>query len=152
MDLSSRRRLALAAPIQVVAALLLLRYVYPIYWDGAGPTPSFFYSGDLPSMVQYHSNKWQYDTRFLLPYIVASVLMVAVAFVLAPRLAKRIDRRRIAVFIIAFVLLFAVAAVSDVIARTLNAGVLILSTPDSILRFVMVTVPVAVLSALFVDR
>lgn len=103
-------------------------------------------------MVQYHSNKWQYDTRFLLPYIVASVLMVAVAFVLAPRLAKRIDRRRIAVFIIAFVLLFAVAAVSDVIARTLNAGVLILSTPDSILRFVMVTVPVAVLSALFVDR
>ncbi|HYH00259.1 MAG TPA: hypothetical protein VD837_14080 [Terriglobales bacterium] len=154
MNLSSGRRFALVVPIQVVAALLLLWYAYPIYWDGAGPMPSFFYSGDLPSTAEYHTNEWQYDARFLFPYLVASLLLVAVAFVLAPKIAKRIDRRRTTLFIISFSLLFAVAAILDVLVRTarLNCGVFLSFAPDSILAFLMVVVPVALLSALFADR
>ncbi len=154
MELSSSRRFALAVPIQIVATFALLRFAYPIYWDGAGPTPSFIYFGDLPSIAEYHANEWQYDARFLLPYFVVSLLIVAVTFVLAPKLAKRIDSGRITVFILAFGLLSAVTGVSDAIVKTarLNDCVFLSFASDSIVAFLLVAVPVALLSALFAER
>lgn len=153
MDFSHARRFALAVSLQVIAALQFLRYAYPIYWDGAGPMPSFFYSGHLPSTAEYYANKWRYDARFLFPYIVASVLLVTVAFVLAPKIAKRIGRQRITVCLVALGLLFAVASVSDAIVRTarLDAGVFLSFAPDSIMRFLTVAVPASLLAAFFVD-
>jgi hypothetical protein len=144
----------LAVPIQFVAALLLLRYAYPIYWDGAGPMPSFFYFGHLPSPVQYHSNEWQYDMRFLVPYLAASVVLVIVTSFIAPKLAKRVDSRRTTVFIFAAGLLVAVAAVSDVVVRftRLRAGIFLSFAPDSIVSCVLVVTPLAVLAAVFADN
>ena len=48
------------------ASLILLRYAYPIYFDGAGPMPSFFYWGHLPGMAEYKQHTWHYELRFLI--------------------------------------------------------------------------------------
>src|SRR5262249_45468230 len=55
MVLSLPFGLAFAALSLWCLSLIILRYAYPVYFDGAEPMPSFFYWGRLPGMAEYHS-------------------------------------------------------------------------------------------------
>jgi len=115
MVLSSRFGLALVALWCV--ALILLRYAYPIYFDGAGPMPSFFYWGHLPGMGEYNGHPWRYELRFFIPYCIASTILAFVCLFVAPKVGSRLTgRHNFRVHsATSVVLLFAVAAASDVL-------------------------------------
>lgn len=131
--------------------MVLLRYAYPIYWDGAGPMPSFFYSGHLPSITEYYNHKARYDAVFLFPYVVAALLIVIITCFIAPRLAKVRSPKRIVVFAVALSLLLAAAAANDLVVRILNNGWLLLAAADSVFAFLVVATAMAALSAAFAD-
>lgn len=154
MNISRRWRRVLAFGAQFLLSLLLLRHAYPIFEDGAGPMPSFFYSGHYPTPSEYYGNKWHYDVKFLFPYLVASIIAAVGVSVLAPEIAKRIDRRRSTVFLIAFGMLNALVALSDAVVRTtrLNAGVFLYFSPASLISLLTVFTPLAFFAAVFAEE
>src|SRR5581483_2790078 len=123
----------------------------PVYFDGGGPMPGFFYRGPLPDLAEYNQHQLQYDLRFLFPYCIASVILTLVCLFAAPALGDRFIRRRnVGVYsAISLVLIFAVAAVSDV-ANTiwLKDAWFYGSHLDSYIRLLIVGLPLAVSSAL----
>src|SRR5690349_12186503 len=93
-------------------SLILLQYAYPIYFDGAGPMPTFFYWGHLPGMAEYNQHSWRYEVRFLIPYCIASTILAFVCLFVAPKVGNRLTARyKFGVHsATSLVLLFAVAA------------------------------------------
>src|SRR5690349_15810990 len=98
-------RAGTAVPLVFCVTFLLLIRVYPVYWDGGGPMPSFFYFGKAPAMVEYRALQWQYDSLMLLPYVVVSSLLVWLSVYVAPKLSNRRNRSRIALASVAFALI-----------------------------------------------
>src|SRR5262249_28922022 len=98
-------------------SLLLLRYSYPICFDGAGPMPGFFYIGHLLDLAEYNQHRWHYELRFLIPYCIASAILTLICLFIAPKLGKRITRRRnVGVHsMTSLVLMLLIAGASDVV-------------------------------------
>jgi len=130
----------------------LLRYAYPVYFDGGGPTPSFFYWGHLPDLADYKRHQWQYDLGFLLPYFVASAALTLVCLFVAPKLSNRLTRHRsVGLHALASLLLiFALVAVSDVINTVWlkNGWVFYRGGLILYIRFLIVSLTLAVVSGL----
>ena len=94
ITLRSRRLLVAVAAFAVWAiSVLLLRYAYPVYFDGGGPVPSFFYWGRLPGLAEYNQHHWHYDVLFFLPYGIAAILLTVVCLFVAPKLSNRLTPR-----------------------------------------------------------
>jgi len=133
-------------------AVSLLRYAYPVYFDGGGPMPSFFYRGHLPDLVDYNQHHWQYDLRFLLPYCIAALILTVVCLFIAPKLSNRLIRRHsVRLYALAsLVLIFAVAAASDVVNIVwLTNGMFYGGGVATYIRFLAVGLPLAITSAVF---
>jgi hypothetical protein len=111
------RRFGLAFAALWCVSLILLRYAYPIDFDGAGPMPSFFYWGRLPGMAEYNQHSRHYELRFLIPYCIASTILALVCLFVAPKVSHRLTpRHNFGVYsVTSLVQLFAVAAVSDMV-------------------------------------
>ena len=138
--------LAIAAFVFWAISVSLLRYAYPVYFDGGGPMPSFFYWGRLPDLAEYNQHHWQYDVRFLLPYCLAALVLTFACLFIAPKLSRRLTpRNSVGLYGLASLLLvFAVAAVSDVMLRS---GLFYGSGAASYVRLLIVGLPLAVSSA-----
>jgi len=142
-------RTGIAVPLISCVTFLLLIRRYPVYSDGFGPMPSFFYFGKVPTMLEYRAHHWRYDFLILLPYVVVSLFLVWLAVYVAPKLSNRIDRSRITLGVVAFGLIVAAALINDGIARLVNRGGIVLSPePRSLLSFIIVAVPVVLLSSM----
>src|SRR5262249_31192779 len=102
-----------------------------------------------PTMAEYRAHQLRYDSLMLLPYVVVSLLLVWLSVYLAPKLSSRINRSRITLGAIAFALIVVTALVNDGVARVFNRGAIVLSPePRSVLTFLIVAVPVALLSSM----
>ena len=112
--------------------------------------PSFFYWGRLPDLAEYNQHHWQYDVRFLLPYCLAALVLTFACLFIAPKLSRRLTpRHSMGLYGLASLLLvFAVAAVSDVINIVwLRSGLFYGSGAASYVRLLIVGLPLAVSSA-----
>jgi hypothetical protein len=124
MVLSRRFGLGVAAPSLWCVSLILLRYAYPIYFDGAGPMPSFFYWRHLP--------EWPRTTRISSSTSYVSRLRTGLrplssypfVYLLLPLAYRLIRRHSVGAYTAtSLTLLFAVAAASDVVnVMWLKAG------------------------------
>lgn len=132
------------------ASLILLRYAYPIYFDGAGPMPSFFYWGHLPGMAEYNQHTWHYELRFLIPYCIASTILAFVCLFVAPKVGNRLTaRHKFGVHSAnSLVLLFAAAASDMVNVMWLKGGVFLGTESYSYMRLLIVSLPLAIISGL----
>lgn len=151
-------RLTLGAFAFSAIAVSLLRHAYPVYFDGGGPMPSFFYWGRLPGLAEYNHHQLQYDVRFLVSYCIAALVLTIMCLFVAPKLANRImHRHSITLHALASLLmLLAVTAISDVINIVwLRNGLFYGREVGSYIRLLIVGLPLAVSSAVlssFVDR
>ena len=99
--------------------------------------PGFFYIGHLPDMAEYNQHQWQYELRFLLPYCIASVILTLICLFVAPKLGTLITRRHnIGVYSVTSLVLW------------LKGGVLYAAEFESYKRLLIVSLPLAIISAL----
>jgi hypothetical protein len=61
-----------------------LRVASPVYFDLAGPMPSFFCYGIAPDMGEYARHRLYYDVLYFLPYCLTGLIMTAVGFGVTP--------------------------------------------------------------------
>lgn len=85
---TSWRRI-LATLVAWAIAVRVLRHVYPLSSDTAGPMSSFYLFHLLPDLHDYHQNQWGYDVLFLLPYCLVAFVAVMPCLIVAPRITKR---------------------------------------------------------------
>ena len=95
-----------------------LRTVSPVFEDGAGPMPSFYWGSPLLlSAAEYYSLKTYYDCIHSLPYLVAGLVMAVAGCYGAPFLVGRNDALAeyyvTSTVVAAFSLTVLLAAVSD---------------------------------------
>lgn len=83
------------------AAYHLLIRVYPIFWDGGGPMPSFYYPGYLPTIKEYFAAKDFYDFYFRVPYVIASTLAVLILMMVYAKTIRRRNRTASQIFLFA---------------------------------------------------
>jgi hypothetical protein len=68
-----------------------LRTASPVYFDGGGPMPSFYW-GTLPQpdLGGYNRNQVHYDLLYSVPYYLAGLVITLVGCVAAPLLLKQL--------------------------------------------------------------
>lgn len=114
--------------------------------------PSFFYWGRLPGLADYNQHQWQYDVQFFLPYGIAAIVITVVCFLIAPKLSYRLTHRHSVGLCTLFslVLLFAAAAISDVVNMVWVEDVMFFGGGvPSFVRLLVVGLPSAAASAVF---
>jgi hypothetical protein len=116
-----RNKIARCFHITVYWALVILCLfsASPVFFDGAGPTPSFFWGRlPAPTLGEYYQRKLYYDSIFLLPYLAAGVVVTVIGYVIVPLLLKRIrlfpNRPFLGASCLTLLLLLLIAAFSDI--------------------------------------
>jgi hypothetical protein len=128
----------------------ILRRVAPIYVDGAGPMPSFYWGpAPTPTLREWRDNP-EFQRLFLRPYKVVASLLALVGGVLVP-ISTRAFFKTSSMFrvsaAICFVVLLAISAVHDVIARAgVFEGMKIILSLGSLRVFNAAAIPAALLS------
>jgi hypothetical protein len=71
-----------------------IRVVSPVFEDGYGPMPSFYWGRALlPGAAEYLRDRSHYDVIYLIPYVVAAVIISAIGCWAAPRVGRLITQR-----------------------------------------------------------
>ena len=66
-------------------AFRLLRSASPVFVDGGGPSPSFYWGRiPAPTLVEYYAQRSHYDFKFLLPYLLAALIVTIIGCGVAP--------------------------------------------------------------------
>ena len=88
MSSGLRRGLGLLAYWAIVVKFL--RLASPVFFDGSGPTPSFYW-GDmpLPDPKEYYGRQTHFDFIYWLPYLAVGLVITFVGSVVAPALLRR---------------------------------------------------------------
>lgn len=144
-------RLTLAAFATWCISLTLIRFAYPVYFDGGGPMPSFFYIGDSPSLAEYSDNRLKYELHFLIPQCIAAAWLAFVCVFVTPKLGNQVVRSRgfVGYSFISAALILATTGISDVLnVFWLKRGVFWTLYPLLLMKLVIVTLLVAFSSAL----
>jgi hypothetical protein len=144
------RRLS-AVVIVWMFAITILKRAYPVFWDGDGPMPSFFYRGHSPTLQEYREASLAYDVHFLLPYCVVASIMCIICFSISPLLTKKLigkDSKLVGV-LFSVMLLLTAAGISDGISH-LGSGHAVFFSRDLLLigKHVMVAGAFATASAI----
>src|SRR4051812_15412609 len=68
-------------PLFCCAVFYLLRVSSPVFWDGGGPMPSFFWgeSALAPTPAEYYRNPDFYEREFRQPYWIAASIVTLLA-------------------------------------------------------------------------
>ena len=107
-------------PLYWFTVVHVLRGVSPVFVDGSGPMPSFYWSKHMPTpgLSEYYRNRSQFDRLFSIPYYVAGLILTIVGCVIGPEIARHRTRTAWRMFMIAstvtLMMLLAVAVTSDV--------------------------------------
>lgn len=73
-----------------IAVFFILRRACPVWFDGGGPMPSFYWGRELtPSLDEYYRRQDYYEFIFGVPYAAASLVATVIGCVLAPALVRR---------------------------------------------------------------
>ena len=136
-------RRVLATLLMWLISIRVLRYAFPVYMDGSGPMPSFFYRGYSPTLYEYYASKLQYDLGFLLPYAIAALVIVVICLCISPAVSSLVGASR-ARFLqqaaVSFALLLAAAGASDLVVRIGKIPAGIFFSGDLLLLFTHCTV------------
>ncbi len=95
-----------------------LRRASPVFVDGGGPTPSFYW-GDapLPDFGEYSEHLLYYDCIYWIPYLLAGLVITVVGYGFTPLVTRWVRLFRPGTFagaaVVTFVLLVLVALASD---------------------------------------
>jgi hypothetical protein len=106
-------------PLYWAAVVHILRDVSPVFVDGGGPMPSFYWTErmPLPGLGEYYTNRIHFDRVYSIPYYVAGFILTVLGCGLAPQIAKRRTKSTWRIFVIAsgaiVTLLILVSAISD---------------------------------------
>jgi hypothetical protein len=103
------------------AIVKVLRASSPVFMDGSGPMPSFYWSKSrppTPGIGEYYKNRAYYDRLFSLPYYTAALVITILGCAIAPWIARRSTRRRVRTFFISvgasLVLICVASLIADV--------------------------------------
>lgn len=143
-------------PIYWLCALCLLTWVAPVLFDGGGPTPSFFWSHNLP-----HPNLMEYEQSFKIrmqyqiPYWIAASILTLLGCCVTTCLAKwKLPKHpRLLPSSFAAQLLFLVAAVICDVATSHRAwmGPLFFGSLNNLFVLLKVTIPMSLLAGILQD-
>ncbi len=68
-----------------------LRDASPVFHDGSGPMPSFYWSGRMPSPDPAEYREWSflYDTLFQIPYLAVGGIITFIGLQISPALVSK---------------------------------------------------------------
>jgi hypothetical protein len=73
--------------------VFLLRCLSPVYFDGAGPMPSFYWGRvPTPDLAEYHRHQSHYDSFYDQPYRISAAGIAVMGVVLPSLLLRRTAR------------------------------------------------------------
>jgi hypothetical protein len=133
-----------------LAEYAILRWAAPIYVDGSGPMPSVYWGHPpTPTFAEWRDNP-EFQRLFLRPYKIVATLLALIGGVLVP-VSIRAFSKTSSVFranaATCFVVLLAISAVHDVIARArMFEGMPIILSLGSLQVFAAAAIPAALLS------
>jgi len=108
---------ALAVLVYWAATFWWLRTTSPVYMDGGGPMPSFYWGETLlPGLGEYYARQSYYDWHYALPYLVVGLIAAVLSCTVAPVLYERGWARSSNVFVgnaLLAVALLAIAALAS---------------------------------------
>ncbi|MBI5084552.1 MAG: hypothetical protein HZB13_08145 [Acidobacteria bacterium] len=69
----------------------LLKSASPVFMDGGGPMPSFYWGrAPLPDLAEYYSHRSYFDMLYSLPYAVAGLVMTIIGCSITPLVVRRL--------------------------------------------------------------
>lgn len=119
-----RRRLSWCLVVTLYWAIVVsfLLEASPVFFDGAGPMPSFYWGkAPLPDLGEYYKRRCYYDCLYSLPYIVVAVILTTIGCGVAPLLSRRLKPSSSGTFVgvtgVTLALILLSAFVSDAAIR-----------------------------------
>ena len=80
-------------------AVRILMNVSPVYMDGSGPMPSFYWAREpVPDIGNYNRHRAFYDAFYARPYYLAASAIAIAGCIVAPYLAAKLRRSSSGVF------------------------------------------------------
>ena len=78
-------------PLMGAAVVYLLREASPVFIDGSGLMPSFYWGRAVtPSLGEYNSHRSYFDSLFLRPYLVGALVVIVLGCGVARTLSRRV--------------------------------------------------------------
>ena len=88
---ATRLILLIVLPLFGAAVVYFLREASPVFFDGSGPMPSFYWGhAILPTLGEYYSHRSYFDFLFLRPYIVAALIVIVLGCGSAGTLSRHV--------------------------------------------------------------
>ena len=110
-------------PLYWATVVTVLRSASPVFMDGSGPSPTFYWGKHppTPGLLEYYNNRTHFDSVFSLPYYAAGLIITIVGCGIGPRIGKGLTERAWRRFAITLgatlTMLLVVAAISDLGGR-----------------------------------
>ena len=110
----------LIVPLYWALVVHVLRDASPVFVDGCGPMPSFYWGRHtpFPKFHEYYENRANLDLVFSIPYYVAGLVVTVLGCGIGPQIAKGVTKGVRLRFVIssaaALIMLLVLAVISDV--------------------------------------